>query len=138
MPGNPLRGEVPITLRGKPYLLRFTHEAIAKVEAEFNLQATQFLLLQLGMPQLTNYRKLLLLGRQHKWPKIAIKDVSPVDDDEPLKDYLDRVQKALKRAFNLAFTGKDDGDEAADGDAGSEKGAEGDDSHTPDAPTPTE
>lgn len=140
MPGNPLRGEVPITLRGKERLLRFTHEAIAKLEDEFNLQATQFLALNLQFPKLSTFRKMLVIGLQHKWPKIRIEDVNP-DDDESLKDYFDRTQKAMKRAFNLAFTGKDDDAEASEGDEtgdGSEKGAKGDGSDTPDAPTPTE
>ena len=142
MPGNPLRGEVPITLRGNERLLRFTHEAIAKLEDEFNLQATQFLALNLQFPKLSSFRKMLVIGLQHKWPKIKIEDVNP-DEDESLEDYFKRTQKALKRAFNLAFTGKDDDAETGEGDGdatgdGSEKGAKGDDSDAPDAPTPTE
>ena len=144
---NPHRAEVPIRLKGKDYLLRFTHDAIAKIEDELGLQATQFLTLSITFPKVSVYRKLLVLGLQHKWTKIQIADVAPDEDEETIQEWQERVQKALNRAFSLAFTGKEpkepptDGEPDGEGDSasatGDEKGAEGDDGKPPDAPGPT-
>ena len=129
---NPLRGEVPITIHGTERLLRYTHDAIARLEQRLSFTrglAEVYNLIQ--NPTLTGYQILLVEGLRHKWPKITLDDVAPAED-QGIFDWFNQVGKPIAEAMNLAFFGrKTITDEKA---SGAEEGAE---AATADAATPT-
>jgi hypothetical protein len=112
---NPKRAEVPITLDGQVYALRFDMNALAELEEDVGKPIHVFIADFAGQFGISMLRKLLFHGLKAKNPEfVDVRSVGAKMDPEGMGEY----GTAVGRALSLAIGGKEPAAEKEDSPKG--------------------
>jgi len=100
---NPKKAQVPITLSGETYLLRFDMNAVAELEATLGKPVHKIFGNLADDVGVNLMRTLLFHGLHAKQPNLTVSDVGDLMQFEEMGSY----GEAIGRAISLAVTGKE-------------------------------
>ncbi|HEY8414809.1 MAG TPA: GTA-gp10 family protein [Thermaerobacter sp.] len=99
---NPLRGEVELKAGERTYILRYTTNALVRLEEEFGKSVIQMA----ENASIKEARALVWAGLLHSHPNLTMEQAGDIMDEAGFTEAIQAASQALRKAFGRAAEGK--------------------------------